>query len=77
MIRTMQNGHHQNKPYMLATGEKAVFASGPFGANFWSVDPSLAVRRRASSGMRVAEIGCGVGLTARWVSKKVSPGGSL
>ena len=73
----MQNGHHPDKPYMLATGEKAVSRLQLLERIFGPATRHLLSAAGLCSGMRVAEIGCGVGLTARWVSTQVSPGGSV
>jgi ubiquinone/menaquinone biosynthesis C-methylase UbiE len=75
MIKTMQNAHHQNKPYMLATGEKAASRLELLERIFGPSTRHLLSAAGLCSGMRVAEIGCGVGLTAQWVSTQVSPGG--
>jgi len=73
----MQNGHHPDKPYMLATGEKALSRLHLLERIFGPATRHLLSAAGLCSGMRVAEIGCGVGLTARWVSTQVSPGGSV
>jgi len=73
----MQNGHHPDPPYMLATGEKAVSRLDLLERIFGPSTRHLLFSAGLSSGMRVAEIGCGIGLTARWVSTQVSPGGSV
>jgi ubiquinone/menaquinone biosynthesis C-methylase UbiE len=73
----MQNGDHPDKPYMLATGEKAVSRLDVLERIFGPATRQLLSAAGLCSGMRVAEIGCGIGLTARWVSTQVSPGGSV
>src|SRR5215472_13715855 len=73
----MQNGHHLDRPYMLATGEKAISRLGLLERIFGPATRHLLSTAGLSSGMHVTEIGCGIGLTARWVSTQVSPGGSV
>jgi len=73
----MQNEHHPDKPYMLATGEKAVFRLDLSERIFGPATRRWLSAAGLGSGMRVAEIGCGIGLTARWMSSQVSPGGSV
>ena len=73
----MQNRHHPDKPYMLATGEKAVSRLELLERIFGPATRHLLSAAGLCSGMRVAEVGCGVGLTARWVSTQVSPTGSV
>lgn len=73
----MQNGHHLDKPYMLATGEKAISRLDLLDRIFGPATRHLLSAAGLCSGMRVAEIGCGIGLTARWVSTRVNPGGSV
>ena len=75
--RIMQNRHHPDKPYMLATGEKAVSRLELLERIFGPATRHLLSTAGLCSGMRVAEVGCGVGLTARWVSTQVSPTGSV
>ena len=71
----MQNGRHKDKPYILATGEKAVSRLDLLERIFGPATRHLLSTAGLFSGMRVAEIGCGIGLTARWVSAQVGPGG--
>ncbi len=71
----MQNGHHPDKPYMLATGERAASRLDLLERMFGPATRHLLSAIGLRSGMRVAEIGCGIGLTAQWVSTGVSPGG--
>lgn len=66
-----------DKPYILATGEKAVSRLDLLERIFGPASRQFLSSAGLRSGMRVAEIGCGVGLTARWVSTQVSPGGSV
>jgi len=73
----MQKGHDAQKPYILATGEKAVSRLDLLERIFGPATRELLSAAGLSSGMRVAEIGCGIGLTARWVSTQVRPGGSV
>ena len=73
----MQNGHHPDKLYMLATGEKAVSRLDLLERIFGPATHQLLSAAGLCPGMRVAEIGCGTGLTAQWVSTQVSPGGSV
>ncbi|HKW87506.1 MAG TPA: methyltransferase domain-containing protein [Candidatus Acidoferrales bacterium] len=69
--------HHPDKQYILATGEKAVSRLDLLERIFGPATRLLLSAAGLCSGMRVAEIGCGVGLTARWVSTQVSPSGSV
>jgi len=64
-------------PYMLATGEKAISHLDLLERIFGPATRLLLSAAGLCSGMHVAEIGCGIGLTARWVSTQVSPGGSV
>jgi ubiquinone/menaquinone biosynthesis C-methylase UbiE len=73
----MQNGHQADKPYILATGEKAVSRLDLLERLFGPATRDLLSAAGLRSGMRVAEIGCGIGITARWVSAQVCPGGSV
>jgi ubiquinone/menaquinone biosynthesis C-methylase UbiE len=73
----MQNAHLPDKPYILATGEKAVSRLDLLERIFGPATRQLLSSAGLRSGMRVAEIGCGSGLTARWVSAQVNPGGSV
>lgn len=73
----MQSPHHLDKPYMLSTGEKAVSRLDALERIFGTTTRQLLSTAGLCSGMHVAEIGCGVGSTARWVSTEVSPGGSV
>ncbi|MFZ0138086.1 MAG: methyltransferase domain-containing protein [Candidatus Sulfotelmatobacter sp.] len=73
----MQNGRHPDKPYILATGEKAVSRLDLLERIFGPATRHLLSAAGLCPGMRVAEIGCGIGLTARWASTQVGPGGSV
>jgi SAM-dependent methyltransferase len=73
----MQKRHHLDRPYILATGEKAVSRLDLLERIFGPATRRLLSTAGLRPGMRVAEIGCGTGLTARWVSNEISPGGSL
>ena len=75
--KVMQKGHHAVQPYMLATGEKAVSRLDLLERIFGPATRHLLSTAGLCSGMRVAEIGCGIGLTGRWMSTQVSPGGSV
>ena len=66
-----------DKPYMLATGEKAVSRLDLSERIFGPATRHLLSAVGLCSGMRVAEVGCGIGITARWMSTEVSPGGSV
>ena len=73
----MQNRHHPGKPYLLATGEKAVPRLDLLERIFGQATRHLLSAAGLSPGMRVAEIGCGIGLTAQWVATQVGPAGSV
>ena len=73
----MQSGQHPDKPYTLATGEKAASRLDLFEQFSVQRTRQLLSAAGLCSGMLVAEIGCGIGLTARWVSKQVGPSGSV
>jgi len=73
----MQNGHQPGKPYVLATGERAVSRLDLLERIFGPATRELLSTAGLRPGMRVAEIGCGIGHTARWVAIEVSPGGSV
>jgi ubiquinone/menaquinone biosynthesis C-methylase UbiE len=73
----MQNGLEPDKPYILATGEKAVSRLDLLEEIFGPATRHLLSTAGLCSGMQVAEIGCGIGCTARWTSKRVCPGGSV
>jgi ubiquinone/menaquinone biosynthesis C-methylase UbiE len=66
-----------DKPYILATGEKAASRLDLLERIFGPATRHLLSAAGLCSGMRVAEMGCGSGLTARWVATQVSPGGSV
>src|SRR6516164_3372972 len=53
----MQNEHHPDKPYMLATGEKAVSRLDLSERIFGPATRHLLSAARLCSGMRVAEVG--------------------
>lgn len=73
----MQGGQNPDKRYILDTGEKAVSRLDLLERIFGPATRHLLSAAGLCSGLRVAEIGCGIGLTARWVSAQVSPGGSV
>ena len=73
----MQKKPQPDKPYILATGEKAVSRLDLLERIFGPATRHLLSATGLRPGMRVAEIGCGVGHTARWVSTEVGPGGSV
>jgi len=73
----MENEHHPDKPYILATGEIAVSRLDLLERIFGPATRLLLSAAGLCHGMRVAEIGCGIGLTAQWVSTQIGPGGSL
>lgn len=72
----MQNGLHPDKPYILATGEKAVSRLDLLEEIFGPATRHLLSAAGLCSGMQVAEIGCGIGRTARWLSAQVGNRGS-
>jgi len=71
----MQIGPHRDKPYILATGEQAASRLDLLERVFGPGTHHLLSAAGLCSGMRVAEIGCGIGHTARWMSTQVRPGG--
>jgi ubiquinone/menaquinone biosynthesis C-methylase UbiE len=73
----MQSGHLPDHPYILATGEKAVCRLDLLERVFGPATRNLLTDAGLRSGMRVAEIGCGIGRTAQWVATQVGPGGSV
>jgi ubiquinone/menaquinone biosynthesis C-methylase UbiE len=73
----MQSGQNPDNRYLLATGEEAVSRLELLERIFGPATRHWLSAAGLCSGMRVAEIGCGIGLTARWVSAQVSPGGSV
>jgi SAM-dependent methyltransferase len=73
----MRKDLQPDKPYMLATGEKAVSRLDLLERIFGPATRRLLSASGLCSGMRVAEIGCGIGLTARWVSTQVGSSGSV
>lgn len=73
----MQDRHHPGKSYVLATGEKAVSRLDVLERIFGPATRNLLCAAGLRSGMRVAEIGCGIGITAQWVSTEVGHGGSV
>ena len=66
-----------DKPYTLATGEKAVSRLDLLERIFGTRTRDLLSVAGLCPGMRVAEIGCGIGLTAQWISAKVGASGSV
>lgn len=62
---------------MLATGEAAGERLLLLNKIFGPTTEKLLRTAGISSGMRVAEVGCGVGFTARWMSGVVGPAGSV
>lgn len=73
----MQNKLQSDKPYMLARGQTAVSRLDLLERIFGPPTRHLLSAAGLCSGMRIAEIGCGIGLTALWASTQVSPGGSV
>src|SRR5215467_96018 len=73
----MKTGHLADKPYMLATGEKAISRLDLLERIFGTGTRDLLNVAGLRPGMRVAEIGCGIGLTAQWISEKVGASGSV
>ncbi|HXY11773.1 MAG TPA: methyltransferase domain-containing protein [Terriglobales bacterium] len=73
----MQNEHHPDKPYILSTEEKTVSRLDLLERIFGPATRRLLSAAGLRSGMRVAEIGCGIGPTARWVSTQVNSAGSV
>src|SRR5215813_4029535 len=66
-----------DKPYILATGERAVSRLNLLERIFGNGTRDLLSVAGVGPAMRVAEIGCGIGLTAQWISGKVGPSGSV
>jgi len=66
-----------DKPYILATGERAVSRLNLLERIFGNGTRDLLSVAGVGPAMRVAEIGCGIGLTAQWISGKVDPSGSV
>jgi SAM-dependent methyltransferase len=63
--------------YLLATGEQAVSRLDLLHRIFGSGTRDLLTTAGLASGMRVAEIGCGNGLTAMWIAQQAGPLGSV
>ena len=66
-----------DKPYILATGERAVSRLNLLERIFGNGTRELLSVAGVGPAMRVAEIGCGIGLTAQWISAKVGASGSV
>jgi SAM-dependent methyltransferase len=64
-------------PYVLATGEAAAYRlrllHGLYGPGSRRVLVEAGLRR----GMRVADLGCGVGTVTAWLAEQVGPGGHV
>lgn len=75
----MSNARQRNSgnPYMLATGEDAANRLLLLDKIFGPATRKLLTTAGLSSEMKVAEIGCGSGLTALWTAKAVGEGGRL
>lgn len=63
--------------YLLATGEQAVSRLDLMHRIFGPGTRQLLETAGLAPGMRVAEIGCGTGLTAMWIAKLIGPHGSV
>jgi ubiquinone/menaquinone biosynthesis C-methylase UbiE len=73
----MRNEYQSDQPYILATGEQAVSRLDLLERIFGLASRDLLAAAGLGSGMRVADIGCGIGHTARWMSTQVGPSGSV
>lgn len=62
---------------MLATGEKTVSRLQLLNSIFGPGTRELLLSAGLSAGMRVAEIGCGTGLTALWIARQIGAAGSV
>jgi ubiquinone/menaquinone biosynthesis C-methylase UbiE len=67
----------ENQSYLLATGEAAAFRLDLINRIFGPDTRALLKAAGLAPGMRVAEIGCGTGLTARWIAEQAGPHGSV
>jgi len=67
----------ENQHYLLATGERAVYRLDLLHRIFRPATRELLHAAGLASGMRVAEIGCGTGLTAMWIAEQTGPRGSV
>jgi SAM-dependent methyltransferase len=65
------------RDYILATGEKTVSRLQLLDSIFASHTRELLQTAGLAPGMRVAEMGCGTGLTALWVAGQVGDSGSV
>jgi tRNA A58 N-methylase Trm61 len=71
------SSHSAPEPYVLATGEAAAhrlqILHGLYGPGTRRVLLEAGLRR----GMRVADLGCGVGMVTAWLAEAVGPGGHV
>lgn len=67
----------RDEQYILATGESAVCRLHLLDRIFGPSTRGLLSNAGLSRGMRVAEIGCGIGLTARWIAAQIGPEGTV
>lgn len=74
---SMTENADQVPSYLLATGEQAVSRLGLLHRIFGPGTRELLDTAGLASGMSVAEIGCGAGLTAMWIAEQTGPHGSV
>lgn len=72
----MTDAENNAASYVLATGERAISRLDLLDAIFGPSTHELLLGAGLEPGMRVAEIGCGTGLTSLWIAAHV-PGGTV
>lgn len=63
--------------YLLATGETAIERLRIVEATHGADTQNFLKRAGLKEGLRVADIGCGVGLVSQWIAQQVSPSGEV
>ena len=63
--------------YVLATGNEAAHRLGVLHQVHGPDTEAFLIRAGLKPGMRVADVGCGVGIVSRWIARQVGDSGSV
>ncbi len=66
-----------SRKYVLATGTEAEYRLGVVNAVHGPDTERFLRAAGLAPGMRVADVGCGVGIVARWIAQQVGPNGCV
>lgn len=64
-------------PYALATGEPAAYRLRIFHELYGPASRRVLLAAGLQRGMRVADVGCGVGMVTAWLAEQVGPEGQV